>query len=78
MAEMRAVVITSPGDPEVLAITDVTAPIPGPGEIRVRVRACGVNRADLLQRRGLYPPPTGWPADIPGLEYVAALFLRTG
>jgi putative PIG3 family NAD(P)H quinone oxidoreductase len=43
-------------------------PEPGPGEARVRVRAFGVNRADLLQRRGLYPAPPGAPADIPGLE----------
>ena len=63
MAGMRGVVITSPGDPEVLAIKDVTAPDPGPGELRVRVRAFGVNRADLLQRRRLYPPPPGWLAE---------------
>ncbi|MGH7572317.1 MAG: NAD(P)H-quinone oxidoreductase [Gemmatimonadota bacterium] len=66
---MRAVRIREPGGPEVLQVGEVQRPEPGPGEIRVRVRSAGVNRADLLQRRGLYPPPPGWPADVPGLEF---------
>jgi len=66
---MRAVRITEPGGPEVLRLDEVERPEPGPGQIRVRVRSSGVNRADLLQRRGAYPPPPGWPLDIPGLEY---------
>lgn len=66
---MRAVVITAPGGPEVLELRDVPAPEPGTGQIRVRVYASGLNRADLLQRRGRYPAPPGWPQDIPGLEY---------
>jgi putative PIG3 family NAD(P)H quinone oxidoreductase len=66
---MRAVVITAPGGPEVLELQDRPLPEPGAGEIRVRVRAAGLNRADLLQRRGGYPAPPGWPADVPGLEY---------
>jgi putative PIG3 family NAD(P)H quinone oxidoreductase len=66
---MRAVVITRPGGPEVLEIRDTPAPTPASGEMRVRVRAFGINRADLLQRRGLYPAPVGAPKDIPGLEY---------
>jgi putative PIG3 family NAD(P)H quinone oxidoreductase len=66
---MRAIVITAPGGPEVLQLRDVPTPVPGPGQIRVRVRAAGLNRADVLQRRGRYPAPPGWPADIPGLEY---------
>lgn len=69
MDDMRAVVITEPGGPEVLVIQRVKVREPDRGEIRVWVRAAGINRADLLQRRGLYPPPPGWPADIPGLEY---------
>ena len=73
MDEMRAVVITEPGGPEVLAIQRVKVRKPDRGEIRVRVRAAGINRADLLQRRGLYPPPPGWPAEIPGLEYAGAV-----
>ena len=73
---MKAVVITKPGGPEVLEVQDVAAPEPEAGEILVRVRAAGVNRADLLQRMGQYPAPFGAPATIPGLEYageVAAL-----
>lgn len=66
---MRAVVIERPGGPEVLRVTEVPDPRPGPEEIVVRVAAAGVNRADLLQRAGRYPAPPGWPADIPGLEY---------
>lgn len=66
---MRAVVITRPGGPEVLEVHDRPTPIPRAGEILVRVRASAVNRADLLQRQGLYPAPPGAPTDIPGLEY---------
>jgi len=66
---MRAVVISEPGDPGVLALCDVPLPEPGRGAVRVRVRAFGINRADLLQRRGRYPAPPGVPADIPGLEF---------
>lgn len=66
---MRAVVIPAPGGPEVLALREVDDPIPGPGQVRVKVAATAVNRADLLQRSGHYPAPAGVPADIPGLEY---------
>ena len=66
---MRAVVITRPGGPEVLEVHERPTPIPRAGEILVRVRASAVNRADLLQRQGLYPAPPGAPTDIPGLEY---------
>ena len=67
--EMRAVVITRPGGPEVLEVRDVPAPEPQGDQVRVRVRACGLNRADLMQARGYYPAPPGVPADIPGLEF---------
>ncbi len=70
---MRAVVIRQPGGPEVLELRDVPTPEPAPGWLRVRVAASGVNRADLLQRRGGYPAPPGWPADIPGLEYAGVV-----
>jgi putative PIG3 family NAD(P)H quinone oxidoreductase len=66
---MRAFVIARPGGPEVLQPAERPLPEPGPGEIRVRVHASALNRADLLQRRGLYPAPPGAPQDIPGLEY---------
>jgi NADPH2:quinone reductase len=65
---MRAIVIREPGGPEVLELREVPTPEPSRGEVRVRVRATAVNRADLLQRLGAYPAPPGSPADVPGLE----------
>jgi len=64
---MHAVVITEPGGPEVLRWTEVPDPAPGPGEVVINVAASAVNRADLMQRQGAYPPPTGAPP-YPGLE----------
>ncbi|HEX6559699.1 MAG TPA: alcohol dehydrogenase catalytic domain-containing protein, partial [Longimicrobiales bacterium] len=66
---MRAVRITRFGPPEVLQLDDVVTPAPGARHVLVRVHAAGVNRADLIQRRGFYPAPPGFPEDIPGLEY---------
>jgi NADPH:quinone reductase len=66
---MRAVIYSGAGGPEVISIGEVPKPEVRPGHIRVRVHAAGVNRADLIQRRGQYAAPPGWPADIPGLEY---------
>jgi NADPH:quinone reductase len=66
---VRAVVIVHSGGPEVLELRDVPVPQPGPGEVLVRVHAVGLNRADVLQRKGHYPAPPGVPADIPGLEF---------
>jgi putative PIG3 family NAD(P)H quinone oxidoreductase len=66
---MKAIVIAGIGGPEVLTIREVPRPDPRGDQVRVRVRACGLNRADLLQCRGMYPAPPGAPADIPGLEY---------
>ncbi len=66
---MRAVVITRSGAPEVLEIQDVEMPEPVGDQVRVRVRASGINRADLLQRAGGYPAPAGSPSNIPGLEF---------
>ena len=70
---MKAVVITKPGGPEVLEVSEVPAPRVGAQQILVRVSASAVNRADLLQRRGLYPAPSGFPQDIPGLEYAGVV-----
>ncbi|MGL5811638.1 MAG: NAD(P)H-quinone oxidoreductase [Nocardioides sp.] len=56
---MRAIVVTEPGGPEVLRLAEVPDPVPGPDEVLVEVVATAVNRADTLQRRGLYPPPPG-------------------
>lgn len=64
---MRAVTQAAPGGPETLAVTELPDPVPGPGEILIDVAATAVNRADLLQRQGFYPPPPG-ASDIIGLE----------
>jgi putative NAD(P)H quinone oxidoreductase, PIG3 family len=64
---MRAVIVEEPGDVEALTIKEVATPTPQPGEVLVRTIAAGVNRADLLQRRGYYPPPRGT-TDVIGLE----------
>lgn len=69
---MRAVVIPEFGGPEVLRLASVPDPEPSCGEIVVTVRASGVNRADLLQRRGLYPPPPG-ESEVPGLEFAGVV-----
>jgi len=67
---MRAVVITSHGGVEGIGVGEVPTP-PGPtaDRVRVRVHAAGLNRADILQRRGHYPAPPGYPQNIPGLEF---------
>jgi NADPH2:quinone reductase len=64
---LRVVEITRPGGPEVLAIVDRPMPVPGPGEVLLEIYAASVNRPDIQQRRGLYPPPPGT-TDIPGLD----------
>lgn len=64
---MRAVVVTEPGGVDALEVVDRPAPEPGPGEVLITVAAAGVNRADLLQRQGMYDPPPG-ATDILGLE----------
>src|SRR5262245_19625685 len=56
---MRAILIREPGDESVLTLGDAPAPELGPGDLRIRVRATAVNRADLMQRQGMYPPPPG-------------------
>jgi len=66
---MRAIIYNGAGGPEVISIGEVPKPEVRPGHVRVRVHAAGVNRADLIQRRGQYAAPPGWPADIPGMEY---------
>jgi putative PIG3 family NAD(P)H quinone oxidoreductase len=64
---MTAIEIREPGGPEVLVPAERPRPAPGPGEVLVNVAAAGVNRPDVMQRRGSYPPPPG-ASDIPGLE----------
>lgn len=65
---MRAIAISKPGGPDVLTLVERPTPEPSRGEVRVRVRATAINRADLLQRMGAYPAPADSPPDIPGLE----------
>jgi putative PIG3 family NAD(P)H quinone oxidoreductase len=66
---MKAVIITRPGGPEVLEIQERPKPEPGIGQIRVRVRASALNRADVMQRAGNYPVPPGVSAEMAGMEY---------
>ena len=75
-ATMRAAVISAPGGPDVLTIASRPTPVPGTGEVLVRVRGSALNRADLLQRAGRYNPPPGVPADIPGLEFAGEVVAR--
>lgn len=67
MVRMHAITIERPGGPEVLRWTEVPDPVPGQDEVLIEVHAAGVNRADVLQRQGLYPPPEGAPP-YPGME----------
>src|SRR5215471_10514968 len=71
-ATMIAIGITSPGGPQMLAPQERPVPQPGAGEILIRVVAAGVNRPDVAQRMGVYPPPPGV-TDIPGLEVAGAV-----
>ncbi|MFC6997399.1 NAD(P)H-quinone oxidoreductase [Rufibacter roseus] len=65
---MKAVVITAPGEPEVLQIQERPTPSPEAHQVLVKVYAAGINRPDVAQRKGRYPAPAGAPSDIPGLE----------
>lgn len=65
---MKAMTISRPGGPEVLQLAERAIPFCGPNEVLIKVAAAGVNRPDVFQRKGYYPPPPGAPEDIPGLE----------
>ena len=69
---MICIEISSPGPPEVLKRAERPDPVAGPGEVLIAVAAAGVNRPDVMQRRGLYPPPPG-ASDIPGLEVAGTI-----
>jgi putative PIG3 family NAD(P)H quinone oxidoreductase len=71
-----AIEISTPGGPEVLTPVERPDPVPGPGDVLIKVAAAGVNRPDVMQRRGLYPPPPG-ASDLPGLE-VSGTIVRIG
>lgn len=70
---MKAIVITQPGEPEVLQIQERSLPQPKPNEVLIAVKAAGVNRPDVFQRKGNYPPPPDAPQDIPGLEVAGVI-----
>lgn len=74
---MQAIVITQPGGPEVLQIAERPTPAFAADEVLVKVAAAGVNRPDVFQRKGNYPPPPGSPQDIPGLE-IAGTIIQVG
>ena len=76
-AEMTAIGIVQPGGPEALAPERRPVPTPGAGEVLIRVAAAGVNRPDVLQRQGKYPPPPG-ASDIPGLEVAGTIVAAGG
>jgi len=67
--QMRAVIFDGAGGPDIIRLGEVPKPAVAPGQVRVRVHAAALNRADLMQRRGGYPAPAGWPSEIPGLEF---------
>lgn len=73
MLKGRAVRIRGTGGLECLEVGDAEFRSPGPGEVLVAIAAAGLNRADILQRRGFYPAPPGAPADIPGLEFAGTV-----
>ncbi len=68
MEGMKAMVISQPGEAEVLKVAERAEPQVGAGQVLIRVKAAGVNRADVIQRKGKYPAPKGVAADVPGLE----------
>jgi len=70
---MKAVVITQPGAPEVLQLIERPQPVPLSHEVLIKVTAAGINRPDVFQRKGNYPPPPGAPQDIPGLEVAGTI-----
>ena len=72
---MQAIIITQPGGPEVLQVEERPIPAYGNTEVLVKVAAAGINRPDIFQRKGNYPPPAGAPADIPGLEIAGTITL---
>ena len=70
--DMKVIEIAAPGGPEQLRVAVRPVPQPGPGEVLIRVAAAGVNRPDVVQRQGLYPPPPG-ASDLPGMEVAGSI-----
>jgi NADPH2:quinone reductase len=74
---MKAIIITQPGGPEVLQVAERPTPVYSSTEVLIKVHAAGINRPDVYQRKGNYPPPQGAPQDIPGLE-IAGVIAKVG
>ena len=70
---MKAVVLEAYGEPDVLTIKEIACPEPSKGEILVNIIAAGINRGDIMQRRGQYPPPDPNAEEIPGLEFAGVI-----
>lgn len=70
---MKAVIISQPGGPGVLQLAERPLPVPQPHEVLIKVQAAGINRPDVAQRKGHYPPPPGASPDIPGLEVAGTI-----
>ena len=73
MVYMKAVIITKPGGPEVLQLKERTIPQPGDNEVLIKVKAAGVNRPDVSQRKGNYPPPREHLQIFPGWKWLVSL-----
>ncbi len=76
MTTVPAIRFRGAGGTEVIEVGEIDVRDPGPGEVTVEIAAAGLNRADLLQRKGMYPAPPGAPADVPGLELAGAVVAR--
>jgi len=76
VATCEAIVFRGAGGAEVIGLGETEVADPGPGEVQIEIAAAGVNRADVLQRRGFYPAPPGSPADVPGLELAGRVVAR--
>src|SRR5215475_8609293 len=74
---MKSIIITKFGGPEVLKLEERAIPVPAENEVLIKIHAAGINRPDIIQRKGDYPPPPGASQDIPGLE-VSGTIVETG
>ena len=73
-AQMKAIVVNKPGEPEVMQLSTLDTPTPGINEVLLKVAVAGINRPDVMQRKGMYPPPPGAPETL-GLEVAGTFWL---
>ena len=76
-AQMNAIVVNEPGEPEVMQLSTIDTPVPGANEVLLKVAAAGINRPDVMQRKGMYPPPPGAPETL-GLEVAGTVVALGG